>query len=135
MNQADNTPIYNLKAVVRQTGLKPDTLRAWERRYGLPSPQRTESGHRLYSQHDVEVIKWLTERQNEGLSIGRAIDLWHVVSFTVPAMQKVTPDGVTFFLSPAFASRTSNRKPQCFLQTCHAVSAFPCLSLHRISDI
>lgn len=77
MNRTDHTPIYNLKAVVRQTGLKPDTLRAWERRYGLPNPQRTDSGHRLYSQHDVEIIKWLTERQNEGLSIGRAIDLWN----------------------------------------------------------
>ena len=77
MAEFDRTPIYNLKAVVRQTGLKPDTLRAWERRYGLPNPQRTDSGHRLYSQYDVEIIKWLTERQEEGLSIGRAIDLWH----------------------------------------------------------
>ena len=29
-------PLFNLKAVVRQTGIKPDTLRAWVRRYGLP---------------------------------------------------------------------------------------------------
>jgi hypothetical protein len=40
---------YNLKAVIRQTALKPDTLRAWERRYGLPTPERSEGGHRLYS--------------------------------------------------------------------------------------
>jgi DNA-binding transcriptional MerR regulator len=31
-------PMFNLKAVVQQTGLKSDTLRDWERRYGLPSP-------------------------------------------------------------------------------------------------
>ncbi len=77
MYSADTTPIYNLKAVVQQTGLKPDTLRAWERRYGLPNPQRAESGHRLYSAHDVEVIQWLMERQQEGMSIGRAVDLWN----------------------------------------------------------
>ncbi len=77
MTHFDKTPIYNLKAVVQETGLKADTLRAWERRYGVPTPQRTDSGHRLYSQHDIEVLKWLIERQDEGMSISRAIDLLH----------------------------------------------------------
>jgi MerR family transcriptional regulator, light-induced transcriptional regulator len=74
---SDKTPTYNLKAVVRETGLKPDTLRAWERRYGVPAPQRTDSGHRLYSQHDIDTLKWLLMRQNEGMSISRAVELWH----------------------------------------------------------
>ncbi|MBK8046210.1 MAG: MerR family transcriptional regulator [Anaerolineales bacterium] len=74
---SDTTPTFNLKAVVRETGLKPDTLRAWERRYGVPTPQRTDSGHRLYSQHDIDILKWLLARQNEGMSISRAIELWH----------------------------------------------------------
>jgi DNA-binding transcriptional MerR regulator len=42
---ADDAPTFNLKAVVRETGLKPDTIRAWERRYGLPHPKRTAGGH------------------------------------------------------------------------------------------
>lgn len=71
-----DTPIYNLKAVVTETGLKPDTLRAWERRYGLPSPDRTGGGHRLYSQRDIELLKWLIQRQDEGMSISRAVRLW-----------------------------------------------------------
>ena len=74
---SDRTPTYNLKAVVRETGLKPDTLRAWERRYGVPAPDRTGSGHRLYSQHDIDTLKWLLDRQNEGMSISRAIELWN----------------------------------------------------------
>jgi DNA-binding transcriptional MerR regulator len=69
-------PRVNLKAVVQQTGLKPDTLRAWERRYGLPAPERSSGGHRLYSQRDIETIKWLMARQREGLSISRAAALW-----------------------------------------------------------
>lgn len=77
MPLAKQTPTYNLKAVVRETGLKPDTLRAWERRYGLPQPKRTGGGHRLYSQHDIEMLKWLAARQEEGLSISRAVELWH----------------------------------------------------------
>lgn len=67
---------YNVKAVVRATGLTPDTLRAWERRYGLPQPPRTAGGHRLYSQHHIDVLKWLVARQREGMSISRAVDLW-----------------------------------------------------------
>lgn len=76
MNSPSKTPTYNLKVVIRETGIKADTLRAWERRYGLPNPQRTAGGHRLYSQYDIEMIKWLIERQNEGLRINRAVQLW-----------------------------------------------------------
>jgi MerR family transcriptional regulator, light-induced transcriptional regulator len=73
-------PAFNLKAVLRETNLAADTLRAWERRYGLPKPQRTGGGHRLYSQYDIETIKWLMTRQREGLSISRAVDLWNEIS-------------------------------------------------------
>lgn len=72
-----STPTYNLKIVLKETGLPADTLRAWERRYGLPAPQRTEGGQRLYSQYDVETIKWLMTRQEEGLSISHAVKLWN----------------------------------------------------------
>jgi len=71
------TPTYNLKAVIKETGIAADTLRAWERRYGLPMPDRTPGGHRLYSQRDIEIIKWLMAKQGEGLSISRAVDLWN----------------------------------------------------------
>jgi DNA-binding transcriptional MerR regulator len=69
-------PTYNLRAVVQETGLKAETLRAWERRYGLPVPERSEGGHRLYSRRDIEILKWLTARVEEGLAISRAVDLW-----------------------------------------------------------
>ncbi len=69
-------PTYNLKAVVKETGIKPDTLRAWERRYGLPQPQRSLGGHRLFSRRDIDTIEWLMEREKEGLSISRAVGLW-----------------------------------------------------------
>lgn len=71
------TPAFNLKVVLKETGLGADTLRAWERRYGLPVPNRSAGGHRLYSQHDIETVKWLMKRQAEGLSISRAVDLWN----------------------------------------------------------
>ncbi len=76
MNKSNDAPIYNLKAIVQETRLKPDTLRAWERRYGLPKPKRTASGHRLYSQNDIDMLHWLIARQEEGLSISRAVEMW-----------------------------------------------------------
>jgi len=68
-------PRYNLGYVMRETGIRADTLRAWERRYGVPAPQRSDGGHRLYSQHDIETIQWLIRQQNEGLSISKAVKL------------------------------------------------------------
>ncbi|GAB4472983.1 MAG: hypothetical protein Kow0088_07930 [Anaerolineales bacterium] len=75
MSALDTTPTFNLKVVLKETGIRPDTLRAWERRYGMPKPKRSPGGHRLYSQRDIEMIKWLIARQEEGLSIARAVDL------------------------------------------------------------
>lgn len=72
----NRAPTYNLKVVVQETNIKPDTLRAWERRYGLPEPERTQGRHRLYSDYDIAIIKWLMMRQEEGLSISRAVKLW-----------------------------------------------------------
>jgi len=76
MSDVANNPMFNLKVVLRETGIKADTLRAWERRHGLPAPERTSGGHRLFAQRDIETVKWLLARQEEGLSISRAVDLW-----------------------------------------------------------
>ena len=69
-------PLFNLNLVVQETGIKADTLRAWERRYQLPTPSRTEGGHRLFSSYDIETIKWLLARQEEGMRISQAVDYW-----------------------------------------------------------
>jgi DNA-binding transcriptional MerR regulator len=76
----DNAHIYNLKAVMHEVGLSAATLRAWERRYDLLKPQRSTGGHRLYSRQDIELLKWLVERQNEGLSISQAFEMWKSIN-------------------------------------------------------
>ena len=45
----DQNALYPIREVARLTGINPITLRAWERRYNLIEPVRTESGHRLSS--------------------------------------------------------------------------------------
>lgn len=71
-NRNDHLPVYNIKAVSRLLGLLPVTLRAWERRYGLPNPHRGDQGYRLYSEHDLRTLRWLKNQIDSGLSIGRA---------------------------------------------------------------
>jgi len=71
----DNEPVYNMKAVVEATGISAATLRAWERRYSVLSPGRTESGYRLYSARDIAMLRWLKARVDEGMSISQAINL------------------------------------------------------------
>lgn len=72
--------LFNTKAVVQETGVSAATLRAWERRYGVPEPERTESNYRLYSERDIALIRWLRERVEGGLSISQAIELYRSVS-------------------------------------------------------
>lgn len=69
----DHLPVYNIKAVSRIIGLLPVTLRAWERRYGLPHPGRGEQGYRLYSEHDLRTLRWLKKQIDSGWNIGRAV--------------------------------------------------------------
>jgi len=64
-------PIYNMKAVEQQTGISAPTLRAWERRYQLVTPRRTDSGYRLYSEQDIALLRWVRRRIDEGLTVGR----------------------------------------------------------------
>lgn len=80
MARDKHTPIYNMKAVSQETGINPDTLRAWERRYGIPNPQRTGGGHRLFSQYEMDMLKWINERQDEGLSISHSVTLWQQIT-------------------------------------------------------
>ncbi|PIE17336.1 MAG: MerR family transcriptional regulator [Proteobacteria bacterium] len=66
---------YRIQAVVEMTGVPAATLRAWERRYGLPKPQRSRSSYRLYSDHDIEVIRRLRDHCARGMAPSEAARL------------------------------------------------------------
>ncbi|MCM3243627.1 MULTISPECIES: MerR family transcriptional regulator [Cytobacillus] len=66
---------YNIKAVSKMLGIQPGTLRAWERRYQIVAPKRNESGHRLYTEEHIKVLKWLIRKVDQGFSISQAVSL------------------------------------------------------------
>jgi len=64
---------YRIKRVAQVTGINPATLRAWERRYNLIEPSRTDAGYRLYSDQDVAVLSRIKQLTDDGLTVGEAI--------------------------------------------------------------
>ena len=68
-------PPIPIREISRLTGVNSVTLRAWERRYGLIKPLRTNKGHRLYRREDVELIKAIQAWLARGLAISKVSEL------------------------------------------------------------
>ncbi|MCM3617402.1 MerR family transcriptional regulator [Sutcliffiella horikoshii] len=73
---ANNEGKYNIKAASKILGIQPGTLRAWERRYQIIAPVRNESGHRLYTEEHIRILKWLMQKVNKGFTISQAVSLF-----------------------------------------------------------
>lgn len=89
-------PKYTIKVLSERTGVLPVTLRAWERRYDLLDPERLDNNYRLYSERDIQVIRWINDRMEDGLSISNAVreykklrrkDVWPEALPTIQAPQ------------------------------------------------
>jgi len=63
---ARDTSLLSIGALSRATGVPAETLRTWERRYGFPSGERTESGHRRYSMLTLERLRLVTQALDLG---------------------------------------------------------------------
>lgn len=61
--------LFPIRELVQRTGVNPSTLRAWENRHGLLKPMRTDSGHRLYSNQDVQRVRHVQELLIQGLGL------------------------------------------------------------------
>jgi len=66
-----NEAVYPIRTVSKLTGVNSITLRAWESRHGLIKPERKESGHRLYSQADIDLINKVVGLLDRGMRIGQ----------------------------------------------------------------
>lgn len=73
LNELSNDPKFTIKYVGSQTGILPVTIRAWERRYQITRPQRSDNRYRMYSERDIAVLNWVKSRVEEGISISSAV--------------------------------------------------------------
>lgn len=66
---------YGMQYVSRKTGLNPHTIRVWEKRYRAVVPERTNTGHRLFTNADIERLELLRHATLSGHSIGHTARL------------------------------------------------------------
>jgi DNA-binding transcriptional MerR regulator len=71
MQQGD-LPIYSIGAVERMLDIPAATIRNWEERYGLVTPERSNGGHRLYTRAQVEQLRFVKEGLDRGLQPAEA---------------------------------------------------------------
>ena len=69
---AEDHGVLRIGEVARRTGVAVPTLRAWERRYGLLDPDRTDGGHRLYRESDLARVRAMTRLLEDGWSAAAA---------------------------------------------------------------
>ncbi len=84
--------LFPIREVSRLTGVNPVTLRAWERRYGLIQPTRTESGHRLYAMSDIETVRTIMGWIERGVAVSKVGKI--LAKNAAPALPIHTPTGV-----------------------------------------
>ncbi len=92
--------LHSVRVAARRTGLTPDLLRAWEKRYGAVQPSRTDGGQRNYTDADIERLKLLVSATEAGRQIGQVArlpndDLRAMVAADASALpaQSSVPDG------------------------------------------
>jgi DNA-binding transcriptional MerR regulator len=115
--------------VSMMTGVSAHSLRAWERRHHAVTPTRTASGHRLYSQEDINRIALLKQAIKAGHHISQ------VAGLDRPALESLTTPVKTSFTSSSTKQPTNVQRivsrdviPSCL----QAIEALDAAALHRI---
>ena len=86
---APKVQTLSIAAVERETGLGKDTLRAWERRYGFPTPARDAFGERAYALAQVEKLRIVKRLMDAGHRPGQ------LVQMPIDALQRLGADAPT----------------------------------------
>ncbi len=74
MSGEHNGSGFTIREISARSGVSEGALRMWETRYGFPNPDRLASGHRRYSELELERVRAVVRARDEGLSLPRAIE-------------------------------------------------------------
>ncbi|MRS14994.1 HTH-type transcriptional regulator MlrA [Enterobacteriaceae bacterium RIT691] len=72
--------LYTIGEVALLCEVNPVTLRAWQRRYGLIKPQRTDGGHRLFNDDDIDRIREIKRWIETGVQVSKVKTLLTEIS-------------------------------------------------------
>ena len=105
-----------------RTGVPVDTLRAWERRYGVLRPWRTVGGQRRYGAADIERVLWLAARVAEGQRISEAVSGLNALSTREAGAETLPVDSL---ISRISASARQGDSPRMEGELDRAFAALP----------
>lgn len=93
---------FNIHIASQLSGVAAATIRAWEKRYQVLTPQRAENGHRLYSEEDIEKLTILQLLTKAGHPIGR------IAKLDVLALKEILQKQTNYDPAEFFLQRTSH---------------------------
>jgi len=110
-------PIYSIGAVASMLGVETATLRAWEERYGLVIPTRSEGGQRIYSRDELEQLRFLVDELEGGATAADAHRLLAGRLGGAGSLSRPDPGGVTIVVLLAERDRYAAELLEYFLRT------------------
>lgn len=82
---------FSIAIAARRSGLSQHVIRAWEKRYGVVTPLRTDTHRRLYTDEDIERLQLLRRATQAGHSIGNIASLPAELLRPLAAEESVAP--------------------------------------------
>ena len=112
-----NRPIYSIGAVAGMLGIEPATLRAWEERYGVVVPTRSQGGQRIYSRDELEQLRFLVDELEGGATAADAHRLLAGRLGGAGSLSRPDPGGITIVVLLAERDRYAAELLEYFLRT------------------
>ncbi|HEY7627879.1 MAG TPA: MerR family transcriptional regulator [Ilumatobacteraceae bacterium] len=110
-------PIYSIGAVASMLGVETATLRAWEERYGVVIPTRSEGGQRIYSRDELEQLRFLVDELEGGATAADAHRLLAGRLRGAGSLSHPDPHGVTLAILLAERDAYAAELLEYFLRT------------------
>jgi len=110
-------PVYSIGAVAKMVGVEPTTLRSWEERYGAVIPARSGGSQRVYSRDEVEQLRFIADRVEEGASAAEAHRLLAERLGTPSSIRAGGDDAVVIVILLAERDRYAAELCEYFLRT------------------
>lgn len=122
---SERTTGMAIGSLARRTGVPVDTLRAWERRYGVLRPTRTDGGQRRYGDEDVERVLWLAARVAEGQRISDAVAYLQALETEDDAPGAAAPGPTSALASRLAAAARQGDGPRVEIELDRTFAALP----------
>jgi MerR family transcriptional regulator, light-induced transcriptional regulator len=113
--------MYTIKQAAQRSGVNVALLRAWERRYAVVAPTRTESGYRLYDDAAIDRLRAMRALVDEGWSPRQAAD--RIAGASVEEVAELADRGETRLESDGEAEPTTSDLTAAFVDGATRIDA------------